>query len=94
MNSGSGFDIVSIGELKRVLAAGGKPSNIVFSGVGKSAREMAAALEAGIRCFNVESVAELNRLAEVATSLGVVAPVSLRINPDVDAESIVISVLS
>ena len=84
---GSGFDIVSIGELKRVLAAGGKPSNIVFSGVGKSAREMAAALEAGIHCFNVESVAELNRLAEVATSLGVVAPVSLRINPDVDAQT-------
>lgn len=82
---GSGFDIVSIGELKRVLAAGGKPSRIVFSGVGKGVREMAAALEAGIRCFNVESDSELDRLAEVAAAHGVVAPVSLRINPDVDA---------
>jgi len=84
---GSGFDIVSIGELKRVLAAGGKPQNIVFSGVGKQAREMEAALEAGIRCFNVESVSELDRLATVASTHGVVAPVSLRINPDVDAET-------
>ena len=84
---GSGFDIVSIGELKRVLAAGGKPDKIVFSGVGKSAREMAAALEAGILCFNVESVSELERLAEVASAHGVVAPVSLRINPDVDAQT-------
>lgn len=82
---GSGFDIVSLGELKRVLAAGGQPSKIVFSGVGKSVREMSAALEAGIRCFNVESLAELDRLAEVAAAHGVVAPVSLRINPDVDA---------
>ncbi|MFK8081309.1 MAG: diaminopimelate decarboxylase [Granulosicoccus sp.] len=82
---GSGFDIVSLGELKRVLAAGGKPSSIVFSGVGKNEREMAAALEAGIRCFNVESVSELDRLAAVANAHGVVAPVSLRINPDVDA---------
>ena len=84
---GSGFDIVSIGELKRVLAAGGKPDKIVFSGVGKSAREMAAALEAGIHCFNVESVSELERLAEVASAHGTVAPVSLRINPDVDAQT-------
>ena len=84
---GSGFDIVSIGELKRVLAAGGKPDKIVFSGVGKSAREMAAALEAGILCFNVESVSELERLAEVASAHGTVAPVSLRINPDVDAQT-------
>ena len=84
---GSGFDIVSIGELKRVLAAGGKPEKIVFSGVGKSAREMAAALEAGILCFNVESLAELDRLAEVASAHGTVAPVSLRINPDVDAQT-------
>lgn len=84
---GSGFDIVSIGELKRVLAAGGKPDRIVFSGVGKNAREMAAALEAGIRCFNVESVSELERLAEVAAAHGVIAPVSLRINPDVDANT-------
>ncbi|ASJ70144.1 Diaminopimelate decarboxylase [Granulosicoccus antarcticus IMCC3135] len=82
---GSGFDIVSEGELKRVLAAGGEPGKIVFSGVGKSTREMAAALEAGIRCFNVESDSELERLAEVAAAHGVVAPVSLRINPDVDA---------
>ncbi len=84
---GSGFDIVSLGELKRVLAAGGKPGNIVFSGVGKNVREMAAALEAGIRCFNVESVSELERLATVAAAHGVVAPVSLRINPDVDAQT-------
>lgn len=82
---GSGFDIVSIGELKRVLAAGGLPSNIVFSGVGKGVREMEAGLEAVIHCFNVESQAELERLAEVASSHGVIAPVSLRINPDVDA---------
>ena len=82
---GSGFDIVSGGELKRVLAAGGLPERVVFSGVGKSVREIVAALEAGIRCFNVESASELERLAEVAAELGVVAPVSLRINPDVDA---------
>lgn len=82
---GSGFDIVSLGELKRVLAAGGKPDKIVFSGVGKSEREMVAALEAGIRCFNVESPSELERLASVAKAHGVVAPVSLRINPNVDA---------
>lgn len=82
---GSGFDIVSLGELKRVLAAGGKPEHIVFSGVGKSVHEMEAALEAQIRCFNVESIAELERLAKVSTAHGVVAPVSLRINPDVDA---------
>ena len=82
---GSGFDIVSIGELKRVMAAGGKPSNIVFSGVGKSTAEMEFALEAGIRCFNVESISELERLAQVAATHGVIAPVSLRINPDVDA---------
>ena len=82
---GSGFDIVSSGELKRVLAAGGSPEKIVFSGVGKTIRDMEAGLEAGIRCFNVESVAELKRLSEVAAAQGVVAPVSLRINPDVDA---------
>jgi len=84
---GSGFDIVSVGELKRVLAAGGQPGKIVFSGVGKTAREMATALEANIRCFNVESVSELDRLADVAAANGVVAPVSLRINPDVDANT-------
>lgn len=82
---GSGFDIVSIGELKRVLAAGGATERIVFSGVGKQIHEMEAALDAGIRCFNVESVSELNRLADVAAAHGVQAPVSLRINPDVDA---------
>ena len=84
---GSGFDIVSLGELKRVLAAGGKPQNIVFSGVGKQVHEIEAALDVGIRCFNVESVSELERLATVAASHGTVAPVSLRINPDVDADT-------
>jgi len=82
---GSGFDIVSGGELKRVLAAGGSPDRIVFSGVGKSTREIVSALEAGIRCFNVESASELERLAGLAKQEGVIAPVSLRINPDVDA---------
>ena len=82
---GSGFDIVSQGELARVLRAGGDPSRIVFSGVGKRASEMRAALHAGIRCFNVESEAELLRLDEVAGESGKVAPVSLRVNPDVDA---------
>lgn len=84
---GSGFDIVSGGELKRVLAAGGAPSKIVFSGVGKSEREICQALEAGIRCFNVESAAELERLAMLAAAHGARAPVSLRINPDVDAQT-------
>lgn len=84
---GSGFDIVSEGEMQRVLAAGGDPAKIVFSGVGKTATEMAAALELGIRCFNVESTSELERLGEVAAAHGVVAPVSLRINPDVDAQT-------
>jgi diaminopimelate decarboxylase len=82
---GSGFDIVSGGELQRVLLAGGDPARVVFSGVGKRAAEMRRALEAGIRCFNVESTAELERLNEVAGELGVRAPVSLRVNPDVDA---------
>lgn len=84
---GSGFDIVSGGELARVLAAGGDPSKVVFSGVGKQAWEMQAALEAGVKCFNVESEAELERLAQVASSSGRVAPVSLRVNPDVDAQT-------
>jgi len=84
---GSGFDIVSVGELERVLAAGGEASRMVFSGVGKKRVEMERALEVGIRCFNVESVAELERLADVAKVHGVVAPVSLRINPDVDAQT-------
>ncbi|MCL1141091.1 diaminopimelate decarboxylase [Shewanella gaetbuli] len=82
---GSGFDIVSGGELARVLQAGGDPKKVVFSGVGKTDAEMAQALEAGIYCFNVESSAEVERLNEVAGQLGKVAPVSLRVNPDVDA---------
>jgi diaminopimelate decarboxylase len=85
--AGAGFDIVSGGELARVLAAGGDPSRVIFSGVGKSAAEMRAALEAGIRCFNVESEPELERLDALAASMGKVAPVSLRINPDVDART-------
>jgi diaminopimelate decarboxylase len=84
---GSGFDIVSGGELARVIKAGGDPAKVVFSGVGKTVAEMEQALEAGIRCFNVESAAELTRLNEVAGSHGVVAPVSLRVNPDVDAHT-------
>ncbi|MGF1732733.1 diaminopimelate decarboxylase [Photobacterium kasasachensis] len=84
---GSGFDIVSQGELERVIAAGGDPAKVVFSGVGKTAAEMKRALELGIKCFNVESEPELERLNEVAGLLGKVAPVSLRINPDVDAKT-------
>ncbi|QJQ97312.1 diaminopimelate decarboxylase [Halomonas sp. PGE1] len=82
---GAGFDIVSVGELERVLAAGGDPAKVVFSGVAKQEAEMARALEVGIKCFNVESRPELERLNEVAGRLGKVAPVSLRVNPDVDA---------
>ena len=82
---GAGFDIVSGGELARVLRAGGAAERIVFSGVGKTAEEMRAALAAGIRCFNIESAAELTRLNAVAGALGRQAPVSLRVNPDVDA---------
>ncbi len=82
---GAGFDIVSQGELERVLAAGGDPARVVFSGVGKTENEMRRALEVGIRCFNVESSAELARLNGIAGALGVRAPVSLRVNPDVDA---------
>ncbi len=84
---GSGFDIVSGGELMRVIAAGGDPHKIVFSGVGKTADEMRAALSAEILCFNVESASELHRLDRVAGELGKIAPVSLRINPDVDANT-------
>ena len=84
---GAGFDIVSGGELARVLAAGGDPQKIVFSGVGKTAYEMECALNAGIFCFNVESAAELVRLDHVAGKLGKIAPVSLRINPNVDAKT-------
>ncbi|WNL42449.1 diaminopimelate decarboxylase [Halomonas sp. PAMB 3264] len=82
---GAGFDIVSVGELERVLKAGGDPKKVVFSGVAKRGDEMARALEVGIKCFNVESAPELERLNAVAGELGVIAPVSLRVNPDVDA---------
>jgi diaminopimelate decarboxylase len=84
---GSGFDIVSGGELARVLKAGAEPSRIVFSGVGKNGDEMRRALEAGIGCFNVESEQELQRLDHIAGELGMQAPISLRVNPDVDAGS-------
>ena len=84
---GAGFDIVSGGELARVIAAGGAADKVVFSGVGKSREEMRAALEADIHCFNVESASELDQLSEVAGSVGRRAPVSLRVNPDVDART-------
>jgi diaminopimelate decarboxylase len=84
---GSGFDIVSVGELERVLAAGGDPHKVVFSGVGKRDDEMRRALELGIHCFNVESEAELDQLNQVAGELGVTAPISIRVNPDVDART-------
>ena len=84
---GSGFDIVSMGELERVLRAGGSANKIVFSGVGKTSAEMVRALDVGIRCFNVESQAELYLLEQVAADKGVQAPVSLRVNPDVDAKT-------
>ena len=84
---GSGFDIVSGGELARVLKAGGDPKKVVFSGVGKTAGEMRAALAAGILCFNVESESELTRINKVAGEVGKIAPVSLRVNPDVDAKT-------
>ncbi|EXI62149.1 diaminopimelate decarboxylase [Mannheimia granulomatis] len=84
---GSGFDIVSQGELERVLAAGGDPAKIVFSGVAKSHSEIKRALEVGIRCFNIESIPELHRINEVASQLGKIAPISLRVNPDVDAHT-------
>ena len=84
---GSGFDIVSIGELERVLRAGGDPTKVMFSGVAKQEHEMRRALEVGIHCFNVESESELHRLNKVAGEMGKVAPVSLRVNPDVDAKT-------
>ncbi|MCB5188828.1 diaminopimelate decarboxylase [Methylobacillus caricis] len=84
---GAGFDIVSGGELARVLAAGGDPAKVVFSGVGKTEVEMEAALKAGIYCFNVESASELERLNAVAGRLGKTAPISLRVNPNVDAKT-------
>jgi diaminopimelate decarboxylase len=82
---GAGFDIVSGGELKRVLAAGGDPRKVIFSGVGKTAAEIEFALAQGILCFNIESAPELERVAQVAAKAGRVAPISLRVNPDVDA---------
>lgn len=86
-NLGSGFDIVSVGELERVLVAGGSPDKIVFSGVGKRADEISRALEVGVCCFNVESEAELNLIASVAEQKNIQAPVSLRVNPDVNANT-------
>lgn len=83
--AGCGFDIVSAGELARVLAAGGSASKVVFSGVGKTRAEMATAMKAGVKCFNVESTAELEVLSEVASGLNMKAHISLRVNPDVDA---------
>ena len=85
--AGAGFDIVSGGELLRVIAAGGDPGKVIFSGVGKTETEMRLALEHGILCFNVESIPELHRLNEVAGSMGKRAPVSLRVNPNVDAKT-------
>lgn len=84
---GSGFDIVSVGELERVLKAGGDPKKVVFSGVGKRADEMQRALEVGIRCFNIESIGELERLNDVAKSIDKIANISIRVNPDVDAKT-------
>jgi diaminopimelate decarboxylase len=85
--AGCGFDIVSGGELERVLAAGGQPGAVIFSGVGKTRAEMRRALDVGIGCFNVESEAELEVLSEVATAMGKVGPVSIRVNPDVDPKT-------
>ncbi|MDE0840721.1 MAG: diaminopimelate decarboxylase, partial [Porticoccaceae bacterium] len=82
---GAGFDIVSVGELERVLIAGGNPKKVVFSGVGKTASEMRRALEVGIHCFNIESAAELNLLNQIADEMDLIAPISLRVNPDVNA---------
>ena len=84
---GSGFDIVSGGELQRVLAAGGDAGKVIFSGVGKSRDEIKLALEVGVKCFNVESLPELDRINEVAAAMGQTAAISLRINPDVDAQT-------
>ena len=84
---GSGFDIVSQGELERVLAVGGDASKVVFSGVAKSRAEIMRALEVGIRCFNVESIAELHHINQIAGEMGKIAPISLRVNPDVDAHT-------
>lgn len=84
---GAGFDLVSGGELARALAIGAEPSSLVFAGVGKSATEIASALKAGVKCINVESIAELHQINRIATQLGCRAPISLRVNPDVDAQT-------
>ncbi|MDX1669515.1 MAG: diaminopimelate decarboxylase [Limnobacter sp.] len=84
---GAGFDIVSAGEMARALAAGGQPEKMVFAGVGKTRGEISFALEKGVGCFNVESFQEMERIADVAQSMGKVAPISLRVNPDVDAKT-------
>jgi diaminopimelate decarboxylase len=84
---GAGFDIVSQGELERVLAAGGQAGRCVFSGVAKTAQEIRRALEVGVRCFNVESASELDRIESVAQSLNTQAPISIRVNPNVDAKT-------
>ena len=84
---GSGFDIVSVGELERVLLAGGDPNKIVFSGVAKTEQEIARALDVGVHCFNVESETELNRIAAIAQAKNCIAPISIRVNPDVDAQT-------
>ena len=84
---GAGFDIVTGGELARVLAAGGDPSKVVFSGLGKTEADIEKALKVGIACFNVESYAELARIEKVAAAMNVQAPISLRVNPDVDAKT-------
>lgn len=84
---GSGFDIVSVGELERVLLAGGDPATVVFSGVAKQHHEIVRALEVGVHCFNVESESELERIASIASERGCIAPISIRVNPDVDAKT-------
>ncbi|MDP3621643.1 MAG: diaminopimelate decarboxylase, partial [Polynucleobacter sp.] len=84
---GAGFDLVSGGELARALAIGADPASLVFAGVGKSATEITAALRAGVKCINVESIAELHQINRIATELGLRAPISLRVNPDVDAQT-------
>lgn len=84
---GSGFDIVSEGELRRVLQAGGDAKKVVFSGVGKSVTEIEFALQTGIKCFNVESIPELQRIQQVASRLNIIAPISIRVNPDIDAKT-------
>ncbi len=84
---GAGFDIVSIGELERVIAAGGDPGKVVFSGVGKQEHEIRRALEAGVMCFNIESIPELDRLQDIAADMGKTANISLRVNPNVDAKT-------